>query len=300
MAEQSSPVDSDRAPGSEITASESADGAPQLDERSAFLDAMARAMQKTVTEARTRVAEDVERQRLVHIAAINARREVEASRICELADSDQKAIDTWAAGERVRIQLERARRRDELQLDLESSLAELRSKIDREIESAEAAIAAHRTDLDAFFASLRHQTDPVAIAQHAIRRPPFPTFETMAGDGDTERPDGHAVSPDVSRTEVPAADAVHGAPEQPAAATTMPAEPAVRVDAPAVRDDAPAVAVMDELAAKRAKWWAMWTALPDPPEVLHPVDQGDQDGQPLEAVRVGSDSKESGSGSASS
>ena len=111
---------------------------------------------------------------------------------------------------------------------------------------------------------------------------------------------GDAVSPDVSRTEVPAADAVNRVPEQPAAATTVPAEPAVRVDAPAVRDDAPAVAVMDELAAKRAKWWAMWTALPDPPAEPFPVDQGDQDGESQEAVRVGADSKESDSGSASS
>jgi len=299
MAVQSSPFDSDRAPGSVITGSEGANGEPPVDERSAFLDALARAMQKTVTEARTRVAEDVERRRVAHIAAINARREVEASQICELADADRKAIDTWAAGERVRIQLERARRRDELQLDLESSLAEHRAKIDREIESAEAAIAAHRTDLDAFFASLRHQTDPVAIAQHAIRRPPFPTFDTIVGGLDAERPDGEAASPDAPRTEAPAPDAVNSVQEQPAAATTVPAEPAVPAES-AVRDDAPAVAVMDELAAKRAKWWAMWTALPDPPEVLHPVDQADQDGETHEAVRVGVDSKESESGSARS
>jgi len=175
-------------------------------------------------------------------------------------------------------------------LDLETSLAEHRSTIDREIESADATIAAHRTALDAFFASLRHQTDPVAIAQHAIRRPRFPAFDTMGGGGDAE-------SPDVSRTEVPAADAVNGVQQEPAVAATVPAEPAVRVDAPAVRDDAPAVAVMDELAAKRAKWWAMWTALPDPPAEPFPVDQ---DGESPEAVRVGADSKESESGSASS
>jgi hypothetical protein len=257
-----------------------------VDERSAFLDSLAQAMQATLAAARTRVAEDVERRRAAHIAAINARRELEASRIRELADEDRKAIDTWAAAERLRIQLERERRAQELQPDLETRLAEHRSRIDREIESAEAAIAAHRADIDAFFATFHRLADPVAIAQHATRRPLFPTLEAIA-----EGPD--ATSPGVARTEVPAIDAVAGAHGQPAVKSTVPAEAAVHVEAPAV-------AVMDQIAAKRARWWAMWTALPDPPAVLLPVDQADQNGELLEAVGVGADPTESDSGSVAS
>jgi len=287
MAEQPSPFESDRSPVLEIAGSRDAgaNGAPPAEERPAFLDSLARAMQETLTAARTRVAEDVERRRAAHIAAINARRELEASRILELADEDRKAIGTWAAAERLRIQIERERRTQELQSDLESSLAEHRSRIDREIETAEAAIAAHRADIDAYFATLHRQTDPVAIAQHAIRRPAFPALERVADGVDP-------VLPDVSRTEIPAIDAVDGAHEQPAQAaeTALPA-------AATARADAPAVAVMDELAAKRARWWAMWTALPEPPAVLLPVDQADLNGDLLEAVGVGADPNESDSGS---
>jgi hypothetical protein len=285
MAEQPSPFESDRAPDLEIIGFEGANGAQPVDERSAFLDSMVQAMQATLTAARTRVAEDVERRRVAHIAAINARREVEVSRMHELADEDAKAIATWAAAERLRIQFERERRTQELQADLESSLAEHRSKIEREIESAEAAIAAHRAEIDAFFAALHRETDPVAIAQWAIRRPLFPAL-----DETDEGPD--AGPPSVSATEMPAIDAVVAAQEQPAEATVP---PEVTVHA-----DAPAVAVMDELAAKRARWWAMWTALPEPPAVLLPVDQGDLNGDLLEAVGVGADQDESESGSVSS
>jgi hypothetical protein len=260
-----------------------------VDERSAFLDSLAQAMQETLAAARTRVAEDVERRRAAHIAAINARRDLDASRIRELADEDRKAIDTWAAAERLRIQLERERRTRELQPDLETSLAEHRSRIDREIESAEAAIAAHRADIDAFFATFHRLADPVAIAQHATRRPVFPTLEAIAeGPDATSGPD--AGSPGVARTEVPAIDALAGAQEQPTIESTVPAEAAVQAEAPAV-------AVMDEIAAKRARWWAMWTALPEPPAVLLPVDQADQNDELLEAVGVGADPTESDSGS---
>jgi len=257
MAEQPSPFDSERAPVSVITGSGAQNGAPPVDERAAFLHAMAHAMQETLTDARTRVAEDVERRRAAHIAAIHARREAEVSRIHEFADDDRKAIGMWAASERLRIQFERERRTAEVDADLESSLAEHRSRIDREIESAEAAFAAHRADLDAYFATLRRLTDPVAIAQYASRRPPFPTIETIAGGSDT-------VSPNGSKTEAPDTVAAQFAQEQPAARTTLPAEEAIP-------DDAPAVAVMDELALKRAKWWAMWTALPERPAVLETV-----------------------------
>jgi hypothetical protein len=295
MAEQPSSFESDRAPGSEITGFGGANGAQPVDERSAFLDAMVHAMQATLTAARTRVAEDVERRRVAHIAAINARREVEVGRIHALADEDAKAIATWAAAERLRIQFERERRTQELQADLESSLAEHGSKIDSEIESAEAAIAAHRAEIDAFFAALQRETDPVAIAQWAIRRPLFPDL-----DAKNEGPD--AGSPSVSLTELPASVAVVGAQEQLAVEATVPPEVAVHSNAPAVavHADAPAVAVMDELAAKRARWWAMWTALPDPPPVLLPVDQADLNGDLLEPVGVGAEQDESDSGSVSS
>jgi hypothetical protein len=76
--------------------------------------------------------------------------------------------------------VERERREAALREDLEASLAEHRSTIDREIEGIEAAIATYRAEIDAFFADLDRETDLVRIAQRAIRRPVFPTLEVVA------------------------------------------------------------------------------------------------------------------------
>ena len=62
----------------------------------------------------------------------------------ELAGEDMKAIEDWAEGETKRIQLERERRAAELDEDLERSLAGHRCKIDREIETADGAIATYQ------------------------------------------------------------------------------------------------------------------------------------------------------------
>jgi hypothetical protein len=101
-----------------------------------------------------------------------------------LANTDLAAIDSWAEGERTRIAGERETRAAALRDDLERSLAEHGSRVDREIASVEAAIAAHRTEVDAFFSAFDHETDPVVIAQNAGRRPTFPTLDSISGGAD--------------------------------------------------------------------------------------------------------------------
>lgn len=232
---------------------------PEPDDRSTFLDSLADTMHSTLSAARTRVAEDVERRRVNYIAAIYARRDVEASRIRELAEENRKAVDTWAAAERLRIQFDRERRTQQVEADLETDLAEHSLRIDREIAHAEAAIAAHRADIDAYFATIHQETDPVALAQHAVRRPPFPNLEAHPEPLDVETPvpvdsetDGSAEPAAVAQARlwaVAAATAPGPAGDNGTAQRTAPAD---------------AVAVMDEAAQKRARWWAMWTALPEP------------------------------------
>src|SRR5258705_4633209 len=94
-----------------------------------------------------------------------------------LAADDLKAIDGWADEERQRIKTERERRASALDDDLKKSLAEHGSKIDREVEGVEAAIASYRIQVEEFFAGLDRETDPVAIARHAGQRPVFPTLD---------------------------------------------------------------------------------------------------------------------------
>jgi hypothetical protein len=147
------------------------------DDGSLFLAELVRAMQATAGQERTRIRQDTDRRREAHIDRVRARETAETERMRELAGEDMKAIEAWADGETKRIQIERERRERELNADLEASLAAHRSKIDREIEGVEVAIAAYRDSVDAFFDGFDRETDPVLVAQHAARRPAFPRLE---------------------------------------------------------------------------------------------------------------------------
>jgi hypothetical protein len=149
------------------------------DDDSAFLSELAKAMKTAATLERTRVSEDTDRRRSDHIAAIHARRDTEAERIRELAADDRKSIDAWAEAELLRIHQERDRRTAGLEDDLQKSLAEHRTRIDWEIERVEEAITSYRSEVDAFFASIDTEADPVAIARHASRRPAFPALDSL-------------------------------------------------------------------------------------------------------------------------
>ena len=146
------------------------------DEGSLFVAELVRSMRATASLERAKIGEDTEQKRQAHIGLVRAREASEADRMRELAGEDMKAIEDWAEGETNRIQLERERRASELHQDLETSLAEHRSKIDREIETAEAAIATYQAEVDAFFARLDRETDLIVIARQAALRPVFPAL----------------------------------------------------------------------------------------------------------------------------
>ncbi|HEY7131679.1 MAG TPA: hypothetical protein VH440_05475 [Candidatus Limnocylindrales bacterium] len=162
-----------------------ADEPTSADDGSFFLANLAKAMKDAATAERGRLTEDTDRRREAHLASINARREAEAGRIKELAEEDRKGIEAWVADEQKRIDEERARRTSALETDLETSLAEHGTKIDREIERVEAAITVYRSDVDAYFQRLEGDDDPVTIAQQAGRRPVFPDLDRI-GRGVTE------------------------------------------------------------------------------------------------------------------
>ncbi len=237
-------ADASDAPGASPAA------APPDEDGSAFLSELVRAMQTTATAEKARVVAETDRRREEHLAAVEARRLAEATSMLELADTDLKAIDSWAEDERHRIQTERERRATALQADLEASLATHGAKVDDEIKAVEAAIAAYRVEVGTFFAGLDAETDPIEIARHASRRPAFPVLEAI---GVTTGPDP-AVSQTTEGAEVaPVAEAVE---EAPAAESTESTE-----DSPAP------VAVMEPLSpAKLAESWAAWSGIPATPD----------------------------------
>lgn len=153
------------------------------DHSPAFLAELAKAMQAAAAAERLRVHEETERRRLEYIDRIRARQAEEADRMRDLASDERRAIDAWAEGEMERIRLERERREAALNEDLETSLTQHASKIDQEIERVEAAIAAYRTEVDAFFAGLDRETDVVQIARQATRRPMLPALDGIVANG---------------------------------------------------------------------------------------------------------------------
>jgi hypothetical protein len=152
------------------------------DESAAFLADLARVMQAAAGAERLRISEDSERRRNAHLDLIRARETSEAEELRVLAEGDVKAIDAWADGEIERIQSERERRITSRRSELTQRLEDHRLLIGREVDAVEAAIGAYRTEVEVYFSRLDAETDPVAIAREAGRRPQFPVLGTGGPD----------------------------------------------------------------------------------------------------------------------
>jgi hypothetical protein len=230
--------------------------AQPVDDGAAFLAELARAMQATASEERTRAAAEIDRRREQHLAGIDARRTAEVERMRKLADGDLQAIDAWAERERQRIQSERETRAAALRADLETSLTEHGSRIDREIERVEAAITVHRSEMDAFFTTLDTEADPVAIAQHASRRPVFPTLESVATEAPTAS-DAAPASDPPQATDVPTSDV----PTSHADPAATGAGDATATSTAGLTPRGPGVGVMDPSPPKLAEAWSAWSGI---------------------------------------
>ena len=251
-------------PAGETAQEDSSTGAgaaeAKADEGSEFLDELVRVMQATARGERARIGDDTDRRLHEHVEKVRARQASEADRMRELAGDDMKSIAAWAEGETTRIQVERERRERDLNQDLEGSLAGHSSKVDREIEAIEAAIATYRAEVDAFFEALDRETDPVLIAQRASRRPVFPELDAvgasptpaesgMVGVMDPDQPArlGSWASPDVT---IPAPPSESVATTNEPASSDM-AEP-VGASGPSPRSD---TALLETVPAERPMSW---------------------------------------------
>ncbi len=150
-----------------------------LDDRAKFLADLARVMQTTAAAEQARNAEGTEQRRQAHLATIRAREAAEADELRELAKLDIKDVDGWSDEEIKRIKAERERRIATRREQLQHRLEDHRAVITREIEAVEAAIGAYRVKVDAFFARINNENDPVAIAREAGHQPQFPDLERI-------------------------------------------------------------------------------------------------------------------------
>lgn len=242
----------------DVPAETSDDGAAAsaADDGSAFLAELVRTMQATAGLERIRIGEAIELRRQERVDQVQARKASEADRMRVLAAEDMAAIEAWVDGETARIKLERERRETAVREDLDTSLAEHASKIDREIEGIETAIATHRAEVDAYFEGLDLETDPILIAQKAVRRPAFPALEAV----------GETVA-EASADAADAADAAYAADAEPAPAE----EPAV-------------VGVMDpEAPAEPVESWAASAETSTTPDLVGDSDDFVQDDTAVES-----------------
>ena len=198
-------------------------------------------MQAAAGLERIRISEDIDRRRQQQIDEVHARKASEADRMRELADEDMARRSTRGSKlETARIQLERERRATAVREDLEASLAEHSSKIDKEIEGIDAAIATYRAQVSAYFENL----DARRIRSSSPRRRPC------------ARPSRHS-------------DAVAEA-----VAVETPADTAAATVEPASADEPEVVGVMDPAAPAEPveSWAAAPEAISTPDPVESPVD----------------------------
>jgi hypothetical protein len=139
---------------------------------------LARSMQAAARAYRARVAEEINLRRLAVLAAIRDERRADAILARQTTAKNRRAVDAWAATAQRQIKSERQRRKVELEAELRRTLRDQNRLVDRRVKAVEAALAAHRDELDAFFDEIEGDPDPVAIALHARRRPAFPELDT--------------------------------------------------------------------------------------------------------------------------
>jgi hypothetical protein len=274
--------------GPDIPASDdSTDAAPadatagaSPDDSSAFLADLARVMQAAASAERLRTSEESERRRTAHLELIRARETSGADELRVVAEGDIKAIDSWADTEIERIQSERERRTVSRRAELSQRLEDHRLLIGREVDAVEAAIAAYRTDVEAYFGRLDGEADPVAIAQAAGSRPTFPDLDTIGPDS----PPVDAAAPPTAEADT--ADAA-GDGEPPMTGDTglvgvMDAEAA---DSSADASSEPAIeATADTIEGGAGAPTTADAESPTSGEPVAGVEAGEQPGQPVETT----------------
>lgn len=143
-----------------------------------------RAMHEVARSYRARLGEKLQLRRVALMTGIRDDRRAEVVRARKAAAQNRRDVDAWAATAQRQIKSERQRRKVEIEADLRWSLREQNRQLARRVKDVEAAFAAYRAELDAFFEAIEQEPDSVTIAQRARRLPAFPVLDlTTSTDG---------------------------------------------------------------------------------------------------------------------
>jgi len=189
MVDQESQI-TDSANGSNGTYSAAAE--PQVPEpgNDDLLGELARAMHHAATSQYERMTAELERRRTLELAAIEGRAGAAIESLKGASEADIGAIDAWAKSEAEKVKLERLRRIDARREQLANELLHRESLKEREVSAIEAALGAHREEVDGFFGRLERETDPAAIARVASTPPVFPRLGEIAEEAGRTKASG--------------------------------------------------------------------------------------------------------------
>jgi len=138
-------------------------------------------MQAVARAHHARLAEEIELRRVAVLAGIRDQRRADVVRLREEAERDRREVDAWATTAQRQIKSERQRRKVELDANLRRTLRDENRRLDRRVKAIEAALAAHRAAVDAYFDAIEHERDPERLARQAAgRRPAFPDLATVS------------------------------------------------------------------------------------------------------------------------
>ena len=141
---------------------------------------LARAMHVAAGSQRLRIAEELDRQRAAEIGALKARAGSEAKALKKTSEQDIGEIETWAQTATELIAAERVRRIDARRARLQAELVRHDGIVELEVKAVEAAVEAHKVELDTFFSQLEGEADPAGIARLASSMPSHPSLSDAA------------------------------------------------------------------------------------------------------------------------
>ena len=147
-----------------------------------------RAMHDAARSYRERISEEIELRRVALLTGIREHRRAEVLRARRTAAHERRAVDAWAATAQRQIKSERQRRKVEIEADLRRTLRDQNEQVERRVKEVEAALAAHRAEVDSFFDELEQERDPVVIAQRARQRPSFPVLDATPPSAESDGP----------------------------------------------------------------------------------------------------------------
>lgn len=142
-----------------------------------FLDELTRVMHTTAERQRAQIAADLAATASAQGQKARSHGAAEADELRRLSEQDANQIRGLAMIEIDRIRAEAERQVGERQERLTANLGQHASIVEAEVRGIDQAAERYLQELDAFFARLEQETDPVEIARLADHLPAQPDFE---------------------------------------------------------------------------------------------------------------------------